>query len=144
MRSAPVMSALAALLLAASPARATANLECRIDDANLVFHLDGLSGDHGVIFRVSTGTIRFKSRPHATLPEEVTFDKSHIIQQWSFADELRIEIVVDDPARQWAVDLVILAKQDRTDAYRGRYLLDVAYPGGRRTLRGRIARCEAG
>jgi hypothetical protein len=143
MRSAPGIWALAALLLAASPAGATANLECKIDDANLTFHLDGLAGDHGVIFQISTGTIRLKSRPQA-LPEEIAFDKSHIIQQWSFGDELRIEVFVHGPTGQWVLDLAILAQRNRNDAYRGRYLLDVSYAGGRRTLRGRIARCEAG
>ena len=92
------------------------------------------------------GTIEIKPVAAVKLTSpRITFDLTHIVQQWSLGDDMRLQIEVGDAAAKQNVNLVILARLDeKTDKYRGRYILKITRAGVAKELSGRIKQCEAG
>jgi len=145
-------SACVALLLAlacipiASPARASANVSCAIEDDFLNLELEAIAGRDGPITQVQVGKIAIKKAADFALAvTNVSFDKAQIIQQWMLGDDMRLQIgVANDQAKQ-AIDLVILARYDaKQDKYFGRCVLTLSRASVRKKLQGRIKQCEAG
>jgi hypothetical protein len=133
-------------MMTTAPALATANVSCLIDDAFLGFELEAIAGRAGPITQVQVG--KFRIKPAAAvklLSPQISFDRTHIIQQWSLDDEMRLQIEVGDDASRENVNLVIFARHDqRRDKYSGRYVLKITRAGNTKELKGRIKECEAG
>ena len=146
-RSACAAFFLATVSLAiASPGWASANVSCAIDDNFLSFELEAIAGRDGPIMQVQTGRISVKKAADFELAApDVSFDKTQIVQQWMFDDDMRLQVVVDDAKAQQTIDLVILARNDaKQDKYFGRYILTLSRAGASKKLQGRIKQCEAG
>jgi hypothetical protein len=137
---------LATCLLMAAPAWASANVSCLIDDGYLRFELEAIAGRAGPITHVQDGTIEIKPAAAVKLASpRITFDLTHIVQQWSLGGDMRLQIEVGDAAAKQNVNLVILARlDDKTDKYSGRYILKITRAGETKELKGRIKECEAG
>ena len=120
-------------------------MSCRIDDANLTFEMEAIAGRSGPINQVHVGTIEIKPAAMTLALPHITFDRTHIVQQWDFGDDLRLQIEVGDDAAKENVNLVIVARLDaKTDKYSGRYVLKIWRDGKATELKGRIKDCEAG
>jgi hypothetical protein len=135
-----------AWVMMTAPALATANVSCLIDDAFLKFEMEAIAGRTGPITQVQVGQIQIKPAAAVKLVSpQITFDRTHIIQQWDLDDEMRLQIEVGDDAAKENVNLVILARLDKTqDKYSGRYVLKISRAGETKELKGRIKGCEAG
>ncbi len=73
----------------------------------------------------------------------VSFDRSHIVQQWIVGEDMRLQIEIGGDRQ--TVNLTILARlDDARDKYFGRYVLTLSRPGATKELKGRIKECEAG
>jgi hypothetical protein len=133
-------------LMIALPAWASANVSCRIDDAVLNFELEAIAGRTGPITQVQVGKLKIKEAAAVKLQSpKITFDRSHIIQQWDLSDDLRLQIEVNDDAAHESVNLVILANRFKSrDKYSGRYVLKILAGGETKKFNGRIRQCEAG
>jgi hypothetical protein len=133
-------------MLMNTPVLATANVSCLIDDAYLRFELEAIAGRDGPITQVQVGKIQIKPGAAVMLPSpQITFDRSHIVQQWFVGDDLRLQIEIGDDASREIVNLVIVARLNtEKDKYFGRYLLKISRSGESNDLKGRIKACEAG
>ena len=137
------------LLLAVTPAKATASLTCDADDRNMSFDLlaNMGSGDGGSIQLIG-GTIKLKAVRGKFETTEFKIEPGHIAGQWSFGKELRIGIASDDVGGV-SVYLAIIAEQVKSgagdmDRYRGGYVLKVRGPKGETEIKGKIKSCDAG
>ena len=136
----------AAWLAMAAPAFASANVSCAIDDKFIMFEMEAIAGRSGPITQVHVGNIEIKPAAKVDLVSpKLTFDHSHIVQQWSLGDDMRLEIEIGDAKAEQNVNLVILARLDaKTEKYSGRYVLKILRAGKETKLSGRIKECEAG
>jgi hypothetical protein len=133
----------AAATLASAPASASANVDCQIDDKFVTFDMEAIAGRTGPIVQVNVGTIALK--PAAAKLPKLTFDRSHIVQQWTLDDDLRLQIEVVDDKTNEGVNLVLVARLDKkTEKYAGRYVLTVTRGGKTADFKGRIKECQAG
>lgn len=132
--------------MTSAPAWASANVSCLIDDAVIRFELEAIAGRTGPITQVQVGKILIKPVAAVKLATpQLKFDHTHIIQQWSLGDEMRLQIEVADEKSRQNVNLVIFARLDKSkDKYSGRYVLKVTRAGETKELKGRIKECEAG
>ena len=129
--------------LAAAPASASANVDCQIDDKFITFDMEAIAGRAGPIVQVNVGTIAIK--PAAAKLPKLTFDRSHIVQQWTLDDDLRLQIEVVDDKTHEGVNLVLVARLDKkTEKYAGRYVLTITRGGKSVDFKGRIKECQAG
>jgi len=143
-RPAGLILCIVALLAMGAPALASANVSCQINDANLAFELEAIAGRSGPIVQVQVGTIAIKPST-ARAATQLTFDRTHIVQQWDLDDDMRLQIEVGDEKSKATVNLVIFARLNKaTDKYSGRYVLKIARAGKTQELKGRIKECEAG
>ncbi len=128
-----------------APVLASANVDCSIDDANLTFEMEAIAGRSGPINQVNVGNILIKPAAIKPALPPMTFDRTHIVQQWDLGDDLRLQIEVSDDAAKQTVNLVIIARlNQKTDKYSGRYVLKISRGGETRELKGRIKECVAG
>lgn len=128
-----------------APAWASANISCRIDDKFLSFALEAIAGRSGPIVQVQSGTMTIKPAVGKLAAPQLAFGREHIIQQWDYADEMRLQIEVGNEAAHQTVMLVILARRDKNaDKYSGRYVLTISTRAGSKEVNGRIKSCEAG
>jgi hypothetical protein len=126
-------------------ALASANVDCSIDDANLTFEMEAIAGRGGPINQVHVGTIEIKPAAMTLALPHITFDRTHIVQQWDFGDDLRLQIESRDETAKQNVNLVIMARlNSKTDKYSGRYVLRVSRDGKTKELKGRIKECMVG
>jgi hypothetical protein len=136
---------IAALMAAGAPVWASANVSCRIDDANLSFELEAIAGRGGPIVQVQVGTIAIKPKAAKLTAPQLTFDRPHIVQQWDLDGDLRLQIVVTDETSKENVSLVIYARLNKaTDKHYGRYVLKITRANVTKELKGRIKECEVG
>ena len=137
---------LAAWLALCAPAAATATVTCDIDDKFITFEMQAIAGRSGPIMQVQVGSIAIKpaAKVHLASPQ-LSFDHSHIVQQWSLDGNMRLQIEIGNAEAKQNVNLVILARLDtKTEKYYGRYLLKIWRDGKATELKGRIKDCEAG
>ena len=133
----------AAVTLTSAPALASANVDCQIDDKFITFDMEAIAGRNGPIVQVNVGTIALK--PAAAKLPKLTFDRSHIVQQWTLDDDLRLQIEVVDDKTNEGVNLVLVARLDKkTEKYAGRYVLTITRGGKSVDFKGRIKECVAG
>jgi len=134
------------LMLISAPAFASANVTCQIDDKYIEFELEAIAGRAGPIVQVQVGSIVIKPGAGVSLSSpKITFDRSHIVQQWDLAGDLRLQIETEDDVAKENVNLVIFATLNpKTDKYSGRYVLKISSAGKTKELKGRIKECEAG
>jgi hypothetical protein len=137
---------LAAWMTMSAPALASATVTCDIDDKFVTFKMLASAGRSGPITSVQGGEIQIKPAANVNLVSpQLTFDRTHIAQQWLFDSDMRLQIEIDDAAAKQSVNLVILARLDaKTEKYYGRYLLKIWRDGKPTELKGRIKDCEAG
>ena len=135
-----------AWLAMSAPALASANVSCSIEDKFISFEMEAIFGRSGPITQVHVGTMRIKPAANVKLVSpQLSFDHSHIVQQWSLDSDMRLQIEIGDAAAKQNVNLVILARLDeKTEKYRGRYILKLTRAGETKELKGRIKECEAG
>ena len=95
---------------------------------------------------MQVGQIQIKPAAAVKLASpQITFDRTHIIQQWDLDDDMRLQIEIGDDAAKENVNLVIFARLDtKTEKYSGRYILKITRAGATKELKGRIKQCEAG
>ena len=75
---------------------------------------------------------------------EFNVDRSNLIQQWDFDEDVCFAVRVDDPDHSWSVVLVVMTlRNERLGRYFGRYVLRLTAAGAAETLRGRT-RCDGG
>jgi len=128
-----------------APAFASANVSCRIDDANLEFVLEAIASRSGPITQVQIGKIEIKPTTAKLKTPSFAFDRGNIVQQWDYDGDMRLQIEVGNDASKEYVNLVIVARlSEKTDKYSGRYVLKVTYAGGVENFKGRIKECVAG
>lgn len=126
-------------------ALASANVDCSIEDRFIKFELEAIAGRSGPINQVNVGTIEIRPAAMTLTAPNITFDRTHIVQQWTLGDELRLQVEADDEAAKQNVNLVIVARLNtKTDKYSGRYVLRVSRDGKTKELKGRIKECVAG
>ena len=137
---------LAAWITMIAPAAASATVTCDIDDKFVTFAMQAIAGRSGPITYVQGGTIEIKPAANVKLVSpQLSFDHTHIVQQWSLDSDMRLQIEIGDAAAKQNVNLVILARLDeKTEKYRGRYILKLTRAGETKELKGRIKECEAG
>ena len=137
---------LAAWITMIAPAAASATVTCDIDDKFVTFAMQAIAGRSGPIRQVHVGTMRIKPAANVKLVSpQLSFDHSHIVQQWSLDSDMRLQIEIGDAAAKQNVNLVILARLDeKTEKYGGRYILKLTRAGETKELKGRIKECEAG
>ena len=137
---------LAAWLAMSASAAASATVTCNIDDKFVTFQMQAIAGRSGPINYVQGGTLEFKPAAKVDLVSpQLTFDRTHIVQQWLLDSDMRLQIVIDDAETKQSVNLVILARlAAKTEKYFGRYLLKIWRDGKATELKGRIKDCEAG
>ena len=129
----------------AVPALASANVDCTIDDKFIAFEMEAIAGRSGPIQQVHVGTIAIKPAAGKLAAPQITFDRTHIVQQWSLGDDLRLQIETVDEAAKEAVNLVIVARLDsKLDKYSGGYVLKITRGGKTTEFKGRIKECQAG
>jgi hypothetical protein len=136
---------LAAVVLAAPQAYATASLGCSADDRNLSFDLEGpVNRDSGTVVGVTGGKLVLKDAKAAKVgSKEFDITLKDIVQQWAQEKELRIGISLEP--KDGSLFLAIFATQINDEGdYRGRYVLKVSYPGVQMTLKGRLKGCTSG
>ncbi len=134
----------AAWITMSAPAAASATVTCGIDDKFIAFEMQATSGRSGPITYVQGGTIRLKPASGHSIPA-ISFDYSHIMQQWLLGQDLRLQIEVTDERQKQTIGLVILARRNRdSDTYRGGYVLTVFGAGKTAEFKGRIKDCVAG
>jgi hypothetical protein len=148
------LKTLAILVMAAgpgaSPAAATGDLVCSIDDQNLDFALFASVGrEHGTIVNVVEGSLTLKVAPFARLGRDLKVEQEHVIQQWFLERELRIGISLDTAAGSLLLALIGEREPDKPeqveDTYSGRYVLTAWFPdGSTHTAAGRIKGCSTG
>ena len=136
------------ILLAATPAKATASLTCNAADRNVSFDLlANMSSSDGGSIQLIGGTIRLKAVRGKFEATEFKIESAHIAGQWNFGKELRLGIASDE-VRDISVYLAIIAELtkggDDMDHYRGGYVLKVRGPKGETELKGKIKGCDAG
>jgi hypothetical protein len=135
----------AVLGLGAADARATGDLTCAIDDANLAFTLFASTNrEHGTIVSVTEASLTLKAGSLSKLGREIKVEHEHIIQQWFLQREIRIAVNVESD--NGSLLLAITGQGNRTqERYAGRYILKASFPdGSTRTVSGRIKGCSAG
>ena len=141
----PLPLAFLASLLMVAPALASANVDCSIDDKFVRFEMEAIAGRSGPIQQVHVGTIAIKPAAGRLASPQMTFDRTHIVQQWILGSDLRLQIEVTDAAAKETVNLVISARLDsKHETYRGGYLLKIARGGKPTQFKGRIKDCVAG
>lgn len=124
---------------------ASANIDCAIDDAHLKFEMEAIASRSGPIQQVHVGGIEIKPAAMTLAAPTITFDRTHLLQQWIQDGDLRLQIEVSDDAAKQNVHLVILARLDaKTEKYFDRYVLRVSRDGKTKELKGRIKECQAG
>jgi hypothetical protein len=135
-----------AWMLMIAPAAASATVTCDIDDKFVTFAMQAIAGRAGPITYVQGGTIQIKPAANVNLVSpQLSFDHTHIVQQWSLGDDMRLQIEVGDAEAKQNVNLVIFARLDaKTEKYSGRYILKLTRAGETKELKGRIKECEAG
>jgi hypothetical protein len=145
-RSPRLWLCLAAWLAISVPALASATVTCDIDDKFVTFQMQAIAGRTGPITQVQVGTITIKPAAKVNLMSpQLSFDHTHIVQQWSLDSDMRLQIEIGDAAAKQNVNLVILARLDaKTEKYYGRYILKITRAGETKQLNGRIKDCEAG
>ena len=137
--------AFAGLMMMTAPALASANVDCSIDDSFIKFEMEAIAGRSGPINQVNVGKIEIKPAAAKLALPHITFDRTHIVQQWDVDGDLRLQIEVGDDAAKENVNLVILARVNlKTDTYSGRYVLKISQHGQTKELKGRIKECVAG
>ncbi|MEP7030246.1 MAG: hypothetical protein ABI830_04865 [Pseudolabrys sp.] len=136
----PAVALISAYLAMSATAFASANVSCAIDDANLDFELEAIAGRSGPINQVQVGSITLKAGT-----AKFVFDRSHIIRQWDYDGDMRLQIEVEDEPTKAHINLYIFARLNRkTDKYSGRYVLKISKAGAEKELKGRIKECEVG
>jgi hypothetical protein len=144
-QAASLFPGIAALLLTASSALASANIDCSIDDAHLKFEMEAIASRSGPIQQIHVGSIAIKPAALKLAAPTMTFDRTNLLQQWIQDGDLRLHIEVSDDTAQQNVYLVILARLDsKTEKFFGRYVLRVSRDGKTGELKGRIKECVAG
>ncbi len=136
----------ATLTLSAAPALASANVDCSIDDKFITFEMEAIAGRTGPINQVNVGSITLKPAIGIKLASpELTFDRTHISQQWLYDGELKLDIETYDEKTHESVVLIILAKLDKkTEKFAGTYVLRLARDQMSKEVKGRIKECLAG
>jgi hypothetical protein len=135
----------AAVTLASAPALASANVDCQIDDKFITFDMEAIAGRNGPIVQVNVGRIAIKPAAAKLAAPALTFDRTHIVQQWTLDDDLRLQIEVADDKTNEGVNLVLVARLDKkTEKYAGRYVLTITRGGKTVDFKGRIKECQAG
>ena len=133
------------MMALSAPALASANVSCRIDDANLQFELEAIAGRSGPIVQVQVGTIVIKPAAAKLKTPQLSFDRGGILQQWDYDGDMRLQIEAGNDASHEYVNLVIVARLNaKTDKYSGRYVLKITGAGDTRELKGRVKECVAG
>jgi hypothetical protein len=136
---------LATWMTMSAPATASATVTCDIDDKFVTFAMQASAGRDGPITNVQGGTIQINPAAGKLAMRQFTFDRTHIVQQWSFGGDMRLQIEVGDEAAKEYLNLVILARLDeKTEKYGGRYILRIIRAGVSKVLNGRIRDCESG
>jgi hypothetical protein len=137
---------LAAWLAMSAPAAASATVTCNIDDKFVTFEMQAIAGRSGPITYVQGGTIEIKPAAAVKLTSpRITFDLTHIVQQWSLGGDMRLQIEIGNAEAKQNVNLVIFAQLNKkTEKYSGQYILKIAITGKTKELKGRIKECEAG
>ena len=137
---------LAAWLAPCAPAAASATVTCDIDDKFITFEMQAIAGSSGPIAQVQVGAIAIKPAANVNpVSPQLTFDHTHIVQQWSLDSDMRLQIEIGDAKAKQNVNLVILARlNEKTEKYAGQYILKIAIAGKTKELKGRIKECEAG
>jgi hypothetical protein len=135
---------IAAWTALSAPALASANVGCEIDDKFINFSMEAIAGRSGPITQVNVGKISIKPAARLELAgPDISFDRSHIVQQWIAGDDLRLQIEVGGNLQ--TINLIIVARLDAAkDKYFGNYVLTLARAGATKELKGRIKECEAG
>ena len=124
---------------------ASANVDCSIDDAFVKFEMEAIAGRSGPINQVNVGDIEIKPAAMTLASPHITFDRTHIVQQWDFGGDLRLQIETGDESAKQNVNLIVIARLNgKTDKYSGRYVLRVSRDGKTKELKGRIKECVAG
>jgi hypothetical protein len=124
---------------------ASANVDWSIDDAFIKFEMEAIAGRAAPINLVNVGAIEIKPAAMALASPHITFERTHIVQQWTLGDELRLQVEAGDEAAKQNVNLAIIARLNgKTDKYSGRYVLRVSRDGKTKELKGRIKECQAG
>lgn len=136
---------LLAVMLTATSALASPNVDCSINDKVIRFEMEAIAGRSGPIQQVHVGTIAIKQAAGRLASPQMTFDRRYIVQQWIHGGDLRLQIEVDDEAAKEVVNLVIRARlEDKLDTYRGGYVLKIWRGGMSMVFKGRIKECVAG
>jgi len=134
-----------ALLLTTASAFASANVDCSIDDAHLTFEMEAIASRSGPIQQIHVGSIAVKPAAMKLAVPTMTFDRSHLLQQWIQGGDLRLQIEVGDDSAKQNVHLVILARLNvKTEKFFGRCVLRISRDGKTNELKGRIKECVAG
>jgi hypothetical protein len=137
-----------ALLVFAGSAHATASFDCSIDDRHVTVELHGNigSGD-GAMLQLTQGSIKLKAVRGKFDAVEFSVEKGHLVQQWTYAKDMRIGFMTDD-IKDVSVYLIIIAREgkpkDDITQYKGRYILKVRSPKSATELKGTLKSCEAG
>jgi len=128
-----------------APAFASANVDCSIDDRFIKFEMEAIAGRTGPINQVNVGIIDIKPAAITLTAPHITFDRTHIVQQWILGDELQLQVETGDAAAKQNVTLLIVARLNRkTDKFSGRYVLKVYGASETKEFKGRIKECVAG
>jgi hypothetical protein len=128
-----------------APAAATATVTCDINDKFVTLEMQAIAGRSGPIQQVHVGAIAIKPAAGKLASPQVTFDQTHIVQQWILGSDLRLQIEVTDAAAKETVNLIISARLDsKRETYRGGYRLNIARGGKPAQFKGRIKECVAG
>ena len=132
-------------MMMCAPAFASANVDCSIDDRFIKFEMEAIAGRTGPINQVNVGIMDIKPAAVALTAPHITFDRTHIVQQWILGDELQLQVETRDDAAKQDATLVIVARLNRkTDKFAGRYVLKVSRAGETKEFKGRIKECVAG
>jgi hypothetical protein len=139
-------AALAAWLMSAAPALASANVSCSIDDRVMALEFEAIAGRTSPINQVHSGIITVKPAAGLKLGSpQVKFGFEQIVQQWMLDSEMRLQIEVNDDTARVSLNLVIVGSLNRRqEKYFGRYVLTVTQNGEPKAFKGRIKECIAG
>lgn len=136
----------ATLTLSAASAFASANVDCTIDDKFIKLEMEAIAGRTGPINQVNVGSITLKPAIGIKLASpELTFDRTHISQQWFYQGDLKLDIETYDEKTHESVVLIIQAKHDKkTEKFAGTYILRIERDQASKEFKGRIKECVAG
>src|SRR5262245_14090384 len=140
---------LAVLFFGATPAAATATVDCSFSDGNLAFEAGAtVSHGFGESFARFTGKLEIRAKNTPEDLRKLELDLEHLAQRWFYGNDLKLRLYRESSGEgpHASVELVVETKRaakDKND-YRGSYVLNMSQAvGGEEktlTLRGR-AKC---